>query len=184
MLFSKDSQTHIKTAERFVIYSDEIAGSGRVYFVVALLATPASEASGGSLSDYQHCVLLTEDGHRWEGSDRTQVMGGVQALRPGLETFDFLAGYVPRGPYASELDNELSQWLLSLDGRSIASLEEGELMALSEGYERGRRLGLLVAINDTSEPHSSITKQLRRRDKESPFLRSNARVSVKENKQL
>lgn len=184
MRFSTDSNTHIKTAERFALYYDDYAGNKRVYFIVALLATPASEASGGWPSDYEHCVLTTEDGTRWEGSDRAQVMEAVQALRPGLEQFDFLAGYVKCGPYANELDNELSQWLLSLDGRSIASLDEFELMAVSEGYEKGHRLGLQVAIKDTSEPPSAIKKQLRTRDKASPLMLSSARVHIVENKQL
>lgn len=178
MSFSKESLAKIDAAQAFILFSDDYTENGGVFFIVALLEKMASKTSKRWPYDHKLFTITNEDGSRSENHDRFIIMGAIQALRPELETHDFYRGHVQHGPYASDLNRELTSWLLSLSGRALSSLDDVELMAVSEGYEQGEKLGLVVTINDTNEPPSVIKQQLRKRDRQSPLLKSGAIIQV------
>ncbi|WP_193060891.1 hypothetical protein [Halomonas sp. 3A7M] len=99
MGISVKSIEKLKAAQDLAIFIDDYADNGRVYFIVALMSRAMTREE--FLASEQH-VVEKVDGTRWESADRVAAMETVQALRPEMNTTDFLAGYTTQGPYAYE----------------------------------------------------------------------------------
>ena len=180
MELSKQAIAAIDKAHSFVCYWDDTGEAGGVYFIVAV-NRPYETAQEYVESVNGGVVLTQADGSRWEQPSAAQAQQPVLERREGMQASDFLAGKVTKGPYASDQDAALTDWLLGLSGQIVALLSDDDLMALEHGFSIQRKLGLNVSFTETTVNEADWPQQLRnamRGDKSVPLMRENTRASI------